>query len=133
MRLTPATRHVLQKPPRRPSVIKEQRFLLPPPGAKDKVKIYSVDTLLKVANYLVRVEDRMLPVAFFAEPRYGFRTIIGFLKQVRKWKAQGYSHVLMAHGDPIVSIHQPFGKYYVWEHRLKTLKYIEPINRINTK
>jgi len=130
MALRPATRHALQKPPRLPSIIKEQRFLLPPPGAKDVVQFYEINSLLKTANYLMKVEDRMLPVAFFAGPRYSFKTIIGFLRQLRKWKAQGYSHVLMAHGaDPIVSIHQPFGRYYVWEHRLKTMRHIEPISK----
>jgi hypothetical protein len=93
------------------------------------MKFYGIDSLLKTASYLMKVEGR-IPVAFFAEPRYGFKTIIGFLLQLRKWKAQGYSHVLMAHGaDPLVSIHQPFGKYYIWKHRLKTMRHIEPTNR----
>lgn len=132
MRLSPATRHALDKPyrPGPPSIIKEQRYLLPPEGAKPVSKFYPIDSLLKTANYLIRVEDRMLPVAFFVEPRYSFRGIIGFLGRIRQWKAEGYTHVLMVHGaDPTVSIHQPFGRYYVWEHRLKTLKHIEPINR----
>lgn len=131
MPLTLATKHALDKPyrPRPPSVITEQRYLLPPAGAKPVMKFYSIDTLLSTANYLIRVEDRMLPVAFFAEPRYGFRTIIGFLHRIRQWKAEGYTYVLMVHGaDPKVSIHQPFGRYYLWEHRLKTLKHIEPVN-----
>jgi hypothetical protein len=116
--------------PVRRSVITEQRYLPAPASAKPVMEFYPIDALLKAANYLIRVEDRMLPAAFFAEPRYGFKTAIGFLRQIREWKSEGYTYVLMAHGaDPQVSIHQPFGRYYVWEHRLKTLKHIEPVNR----
>lgn len=132
MPLTPATKHALDKPyrPRLPSVVTEQRYLLPPADAKPVMEFYPIDTLLSAANYLIRVEDRMLPVAFFAEPRYGFKTAIGFWRRIREWKSEGYTYVLMVHGaDPIVSVHQPFGRYYVWEHRLKTLKHIEPVNR----
>jgi hypothetical protein len=138
----PATRHVFakhafndhvfgsEKPLRQPSLIKEQRYLPPPDDAPFIEQTYDINSVLKAANYLVRVEDRMLPAAFFAEPRYGFRTIIGLLTKVRQWKNQGYTRVRMVHKpDAKVSVHQPFGRYYVWEWRLKTLKDIEPINK----
>jgi len=139
--LSPATRHVFNKHVfddhvfgnekpllRAPSLIKEQRYLPPPDDAPFIERTYDIKSALKAANYLVRVEDRMLPVAFFAEPRFGFRTIIGLLTQLRKWKKQGYTKILMVHKpDPKVSVHQPFGRYYVWEYRLKTLKHIEPL------
>lgn len=137
MRLSPATRlvtdpetHPLLRVPRPPNIIKEQRFLPAPADAPPVQKFYPIDNVMSAAKYLVRVEDRMLPVAFFAEPRYGFRTIIGFYNQLRTWKQEGYNYVLMVHGaDPTVSVNQPFGRYYIWENRLKTLRYLEPIMR----
>lgn len=141
MQLTPATRHVFEphifdpspktKHRKRPaSLIREQRYLPPPDNAPFIERVYDIERVLKAANYLVRVEDRMLPVAFFAEPRYGFRTVIDLLTRVRQWKNQGYTQIRMIHKpDPQVSVHQPFGRYYVWEWRLKTLKEVEPLGK----
>lgn len=125
-------RHALDKPfyPGTPSLTMEQRYLAPPPNAPYVEASYDIDSVLKAANYLVGVEDRMLPVAFFAEPRFGFRRVIDLLTHVREWKKQGYTRILMIHKpDPQVGFNQPFGRYYVWEHRLKTLKDIEPLDR----
>ena len=132
MALTSATRHALEKPfyPRTPSVVMEQRYLPPPANAPFIEKTYDIDSALKAANYLVGVEDRMLPVAFFAEPRFGFRRVIDLLTRLREWKRQGYTQIVMVHKpDPQVGFNQPFGRYYIWEYRLKTLKQLEPINR----
>jgi len=115
---------------RPPSLIQEQRYLPPPDNAPFIEKIYGIDHVLSAAKYLIGIEDRMLPVAFFAEPRYGFRSVIDLLGRLRQWKSQGYTQILMVHKpDPKVGFNQPFGRYYIWEYRLKTLKRLEPINR----
>lgn len=133
--LSPATAHALKKP-FYPSdngrggrlEIREQRYLAAPLNAPDVKHAYPIDSLLNTARYLVKVEDRMLPVAFFAEPRYGFNSVIEYMQKLGQWKAEGYTHVLMFHGaDPTVSHNQPFWKYYLWMNRLKTLKYLEPL------
>ena len=113
-----------------PDTIDEQRFVPAPKGSRDVTKFYPIDGMIKTIDYLLKVHDRMLPVAFFAEPRYGFSTVIGLHNRLKQWKREGHTDVLITHGaDPRASIHQPFMRYYVWQNRLKTMTHIEPVTR----
>lgn len=113
-----------------PDAIEEQRYLPAPKGSRDVTKFYPIDGLITTVDYLLKVNDRMLPVAFFAEPRYGFATVVGMHNHLKQWDKEGYTHVVMTHGaDPSVSIHQPFMRYYIWQNRLKTMTHFEPVRR----
>lgn len=129
-RLAPATWHEIKRQLRLPDDIEEQRFIPAPRGSRDVTKFYPIEQLIDAIDYLLKVQDRMLPVAFFAEPRYGFATIIGMHNRLKSWKRQGYTDLIITHGPDLrASIHQPFMRYYIWQNRLKTMTHMEPVRR----
>lgn len=88
---------------------------------------FDLETLLKTARYLVKVEDGILP-GFFLNNRPNFEDMIAFYRTLLKLQEQGYKKVrLKWKFEPELNIYQPFYQYYLWQTRLQSLESITPI------
>jgi hypothetical protein len=92
------------------------------------VRVYTLENLLKTSKYLLNVEDKVSP-AVFVGGRDILKLFVDFERTLKKYKRKGFSLVSMEFDpDPIRSVHEPYGKYYIWIHRLKTLRSIKPVS-----
>lgn len=90
-------------------------------------KVYTIEELLKTSKYLLNVEDK-IPPGMFVGGRDTLKLLVDFNLLLTKFKKNGAKLVMMSYdSDMPKSVHEPFVKYYIWIHRLRTMTEIKPI------